>query len=70
MYTVQKKENNEQFALKSYKNTIALYCDNKIIQTYDEIILNTLPEYDKKCFNEGIQIKSVQEAEEFLEDYE
>ena len=67
-YTQKPKDN--KYILKSYKNTVALYNDHKIIEIYDSIVLNTLPQSDIKKFNDGITVSSPLQAEEFLDNFE
>ena len=63
-----KKQNN--YVLKSYKNTIALYSNENIVKTYDNIVLNTLPLQDIQNFTSGIPFTSQTAAETYLEDFE
>ncbi len=68
------KNNNakiaEQYKLKSYKNTVALYKNDTIIEIYDSVVLNTLPPKDIQSFNKGICVSTPLEAELLLEDYD
>ncbi len=68
-------ENSEKaiendYVLKSYKNTVALYNGENIVTVYGNIVLNTLPEKDIIAFNRGIKISSPENAEILLEDYD
>lgn len=58
------------YILKSYKNTVALYNGEEIIEVYDNIILNTLPLEDIRNFNIGIPVSTPAAAELYLEDFE
>jgi hypothetical protein len=58
------------YTLKSYKNTIALYCGDEIVEIYDNIVLNTLPPEDVKNFNSGIPVSTPAQAELYLEDFD
>ena len=62
------KQNN--YVLKSYKNTIALYSNENIVKTYDNIVLNTLPLQDIQNFTSGIPFTSQTAAETYLVDFE
>lgn len=65
---VSKMQNN--YMLRSYKNTIALYNNGNIVKIYDNIVLNTLPQHDIQNFNSGIPVTSQTAAEAYLEDFE
>ena len=58
------------YTLKSYKNTVALYKNEKIVQLYNEIVLNTLPTQDIQNFKKGISVSSPDQAEIYLQDFE
>ncbi len=58
------------YTLKSYKNTIALYKDENLVKTYDDIVLNTLPMADINRFKSGITVSSEEDAVRILEDYD
>lgn len=58
------------YILKSYKNTVALYNGEDIVTVYSNIVLNTLPQKDITAFNRGIKISSPENAEILLEDYD
>ena len=63
-------KNTVDFTLKSYKNTIALYSGQEIVENYSEIVLNTLPEKDIQTFKKGITFSSPSQAEIYLQDFE
>ena len=58
------------YMLRSYKNTIALYNNENIVKIYDNIVLNTLPQQDIQSFNNGIPVTSQTAAESYLQDFE
>lgn len=60
----------DNYTLKAYKNTVALYNGDKIIKTYSNIVLNTLPQKDIQSFKTGITMASQQDADDFLIDFE
>lgn len=61
---------NINYTLKAYKNTVALYKGEKIIEVYSDIVLNTLPEKDIRTFKTGLSFSSPSEAQNYLEDFE
>lgn len=63
-------DTNTDYTLKSYKNTVALYSGDEIIEIYDNIVLNTLPQKDIIAFKNGIKVAAPSQAETMLEDYE
>lgn len=65
-----KKTNSPVYVLKSYKNTVALYQNDKLIEVYENIVLNTLPQKDIQSFNNGITFNTEKQAETYLEDYD
>lgn len=65
-----KKQENTEIILKSYKNTVALYENGVKKEVYEEIVLNTLPEKDIKDLNVGIIINSNDELLRILEDFD
>lgn len=66
----KKNEKTEQMRLIAYKNTVALYRGDELIQTYGDIVLNTLPENDRLRFSSGIEVANESEAQSILEDYD
>lgn len=64
------KNKTQNYTLKAYKNTVALYNGVEIVKIYNNIILNTLPEKDIYQFKSGIAITSPEEAEIYLEDFD
>ncbi len=58
------------YTLKAYKNTVALYNGEEIIDVYDNIVLNTLPNNDVSKFKSGISVASPSQAEIYLQDFE
>ena len=66
----QKTDTSVSYTLKSYKNTVALYNGEEIIQVYNSIVLNTLPQKDIESFNNGIPVSTKAQAETYLEDFD
>ena len=58
------------YTLKSYRNTVALYQNENLIEIFDSVVLNTLPQKDVQNFNNGIVFDTKEQAEIFLEDFE
>ena len=64
------QSNDSTYLIKSYKNTVALYQNEKIVKVYENIVLNTLPQQDILNFNKGIKVSTPTQAEIYLEDFE
>ncbi len=60
----------EIYTLKSYRNCVALYKDEEIIEIYDNIVLNNLPPNDKVILENGIEFNSISEVDIVLQDYD
>jgi len=60
----------EQWVLHSYGNNVALYNGDRIIEVYGSIVLDTLPEEDKRLLDNGIAFESKEEAVNAIEDYD
>lgn len=69
MSTTQQQTSNE-FVLKSYKNTVALYENGVKKEIYEEIVLNSLPSKDIADLNKGIIIADKDELLRILEDFD
>lgn len=63
-------QTKNEYYIKAYRNTVALYENGNIIKTYDDIVLNTLPYDDILMFENGITAKSKEDAENLLEDFD
>lgn len=64
------KAEEDIYTLKSYKNTVALYKNDEILEIYSDIVLNTLPETDIFLLSKGIVIENYSEINRILEDYD
>ena len=60
----------DAYILKTYKNSVALYCNGEPIKIYKDIVVNTLPQVDVLKFNQGIIIEDMQKIDEILQDYD
>ena len=70
-FTLQKSSEPEEILLlKSYRNKVALYNGEEMLRSYDDIVLNTLPQTDIENFKNGIAVKSIEDAEIFLENFD
>ena len=67
---VEINEKKEEYTLRSYKNTVALYNGDKMLRIYDSIVLNSLPKADINNFKRGITFDSAEEVEIYLEDFD
>ena len=61
---------NQNYTLKAYKNTVALYNGEEIVKIYDDVVLNTLPEKDIYLFKSGLSVTSPEQADCYLEDFD
>lgn len=65
-----KTEEPAQWVLHSYGNNVALYNGDDIIEVYGSIMLDTLPEEDRRLLNNGIAFLTREEAVSAIEDYD
>ncbi len=65
-----KKENKEPWILQSYGNSVALYNGDEIVEVYGAIVLDTLPEEDKRMLQNGLSFLTKEEAVSAIEDYD
>ncbi len=65
-----KTENPEHWVLHSYGNNVALYKGDDIVEVYGEIVLDTLPEDDRRLLDNGISFSTKEEAVNAIEDYD
>ena len=66
----ERKINEEQWILQSYGNNVALYNGEDVIEVYGAIVLDTLPEEDKRLLDNGISFLTREEAVMAIEDYD
>ena len=69
---VAKTQKNDpvKWVLHSYGNNVALYNGEKIIEVYGSIVLDTLPEEDRRLLDNGIVFTTKEEALSAIEDYD
>lgn len=60
----------ESWVLQSYGNNVALFNGEEVIEVYGAIILDTLPEEDKRLLDNGISFLTKEEAVMAIEDYD
>lgn len=65
-----KKENPVSWVLHSYGNNVALYNGDDIVEVYGSIVLDTLPEEDRRQLDNGIVFSTREEAVKAIEDYD
>lgn len=64
------KDDPENWVLHSYGNNVALYNGEEIVEVYGSIMLDTLPEDDKRQLDNGISFQTREEAVSAIEDYD
>ncbi len=65
-----KKDEPQQWVLHSYGNNVALYNGDEVVEVYGSIILDNLPDEDKKQLENGIAFMTKNEAVKAIEDYD
>ncbi len=65
-----KTEKSNIYTLKSYRNCVALYENQEIVEIYNEIVLNNLPPTDRQILEKGINFNSKTDVQSALEDYD
>ena len=60
----------EAWVLQSYGNTVALFNGKEVIEVYNTIALDSLPEEDKRLLDSGISFLTKEEAVSAIEDYD
>ena len=66
----QNKPTAEPWVLQSYGNNVALFNGERVIEVYGSIMLDTLPDEDKRLLDNGIAFLTRQEAVSAIEDYD
>lgn len=72
-HNTKKQENIERnvpYVLKNYENCVALYKGNEIIEVFQSVNFNALPEYDKNQLKKGITFNDVESVYSLIEDYD
>lgn len=62
--------NMEPWVLQSYGNNVALYNGDEVVEVYGAIMLDTLPDEDKRLFENGITFITKEEAIMAIEDFD
>ena len=63
-------ENKTLMILKEENGVVTLYKGNKIIRTYDEIVISVLPKNDREALFNGIVIENDEQLNAIIEDYD
>lgn len=63
-------EENRQYVLKSHGDYLALYYGDDIVEVYDNIVISSLPVFDREQFLSGVKINNIEDINEILEDFE
>ena len=66
----EQKVEESPWILQSYGNNVALYNGDQIVEVYGSIVLDTLPEEDKRLLDSGISFLTKDEAVMAIEDYD
>lgn len=67
------KEHNikeDRWIISTYGNSVALYKGDEVVEVYSSIVLDTLPDEDKKLLENGISFLTKDEAVMAIEDYD
>lgn len=65
-----KRDNPETWVLHSYGNNVALFNGKEVVEVYGSIVLDTLPDEDRKLLDNGIHFTTKEEAVSAIEDYD
>lgn len=58
------------YTLKGYNGAVALYENEEVITVYEGVVLSGLPYSDRLKLDEGIKVKSPEEADSLIEDFD
>ena len=61
---------SKPWVIQSYGNNVALFNGEEIIEVYGTIMVDTLPEEDKRMLKQGISFLTKEEAVTAIEDYD
>ncbi len=64
------KQTKDIYTLRSYRNCVALYKNEEIIEIYDDIVFNNLPPNDKAILKNGIEFYNISDVDIALMDYD
>lgn len=59
-----------KFVLKYYEGNVSLFEGDEIIETFSEINFSTLPFEDRENLSNGIELNSIDEAYNLIEDFD
>lgn len=66
----ERQINSEPWVLQTYGNNVALIRGEEIIEVYSAIMVDTLPEEDKRMLENGLSFLTKEEAVMAIEDYD
>lgn len=66
----KKAEEPAAYVLQSRDHQLALYAGGKLVETYPQVRVDDLPEYDRQLLEKGIRLNSRDEVRTFLQDYD
>lgn len=58
------------YVLKKHEDGLAVLKGEKIVEVFDNVSFNALPEYDRNALKGGIEFKSMAEVYSAIEDYD
>ncbi len=61
---------SQHWVLHSYGNNVALFNGENIVEVYSNIVLDTLPQEDRRLLDSGISFLTSDEARIAIEDYD
>jgi len=63
-------ENKDNWVIQSLDDTVVLINNGEIVEVFSEIVVDTLPDEDKKHLEKGIVFLTKDEAMTAIEDYD
>lgn len=58
------------YTLKSYRNCLALYENEEILEIYNDVVFYNLPPNDREVLSKGITFNSIEEAQIAIQDFD
>lgn len=66
----EKTESSITYVLKYDDGNVSLFEDNTIVETFNEINIDMLPQADRQNLYDGIVLNSIDEVYELIEDFD
>lgn len=63
-------ERSQPLVLKEYENCVALYKGEKVIEVFNTVNFNSLPEYDQNQLKNGIVFQDIESVYSVIEDFD